>query len=248
MIRTQIQLTEEQSLRLRQAARRSGVSTAEVIRRSVDRYLEQDAAVAPGGTRLAMLEVIGKWSCGLSDISDRHDDYLDEAYLPRRDPGAGHRSGRPGTWLMNAGGGVYLDTSGLFSLFHTDDVRHSLGAQAWHDLIDSDTPLHTSNYVLVELSALLQRRLGLGAVDALGTHVLPWVNVLWVDEALHAQAVAGASRRSAARPLAGRLRRLRGHAPPRPAPGVHVRPPLRRAGVRNTALAPGALIPPASLD
>ena len=82
MIRTQIQLTEEQSARLRQAARRSGVSTAEVIRRSVDRFLEQDAAAAPGGTRLAMLEVIGKWSCGLTDIADRHDDYLDEAYLP----------------------------------------------------------------------------------------------------------------------------------------------------------------------
>jgi hypothetical protein len=81
LIRTQIQLTEEQSARLRQAARRSGVSTAEVIRRSVDRYLEQDAA-APGGTRRAMLEVIGRWSCGLTDIADRHDDYLDEAYLP----------------------------------------------------------------------------------------------------------------------------------------------------------------------
>jgi predicted nucleic acid-binding protein len=91
---------------------------------------------------------------------------------------------------MNTNGGVFLDTSGLFSVFHKDDVRHSLGAQAWHDLADSDTPLHTSSYVLVELSALLQRRLGVDAVDSLGTHVLPWVNVLWVDEVLHAQAVA----------------------------------------------------------
>jgi Ribbon-helix-helix protein, copG family len=84
MIRTQIQLTEEQSVRLRQVARRSGVSTAEVIRRSVDRYLDQQEAMAPGGaTRLAMLEVVGKWNSGLSDVSARHDDYLDEAYLPR---------------------------------------------------------------------------------------------------------------------------------------------------------------------
>jgi hypothetical protein len=29
-----------------------------------------------------MLEVVGKWSCGLADIAERHDDYLDEAYLP----------------------------------------------------------------------------------------------------------------------------------------------------------------------
>jgi hypothetical protein len=83
LIRTQIQLTEEQRRRLREAARRSGVSTAEVIRQSVDRFLDQGAGAssAPLG-RLSALEVVGKWSCGLTDIADRHDDYLDEAYLP----------------------------------------------------------------------------------------------------------------------------------------------------------------------
>ncbi len=84
MIRTQIQLTETQSARLREVARRSGVSTAEVIRRSVDRFLEQDAAAPPGGaTRSTALEIIGRWSSGLSDVSERHDDYLDDAYLPK---------------------------------------------------------------------------------------------------------------------------------------------------------------------
>jgi hypothetical protein len=84
VIRTQIQLTEQQSTRLRQVARRSGVSAAEVIRRSVDRYLEQDEAAPPGGaTRLNMLEVVGKFHSGLSDVAERHDDYLDEAYLPK---------------------------------------------------------------------------------------------------------------------------------------------------------------------
>jgi predicted nucleic acid-binding protein len=92
---------------------------------------------------------------------------------------------------MSTHAGVFLDTSGLFSAFHRDDVRHSAGAQTWESLITGDTPLFTCNYVVLELSALLQRRLGLDAVDALGSHVLPWVNVLWVDEALHAQAVAG---------------------------------------------------------
>ncbi len=86
MIRTQIQLTEEQSARLRQAARRSGVSTAEVIRRSIDRYLEQEAAQPAGATRLAMLQSVGRFHSGLSDVSERHDDYLDEAYLPKQNP------------------------------------------------------------------------------------------------------------------------------------------------------------------
>ncbi|MBN1631954.1 MAG: ribbon-helix-helix protein, CopG family [Thermoleophilia bacterium] len=80
MIRTQIQLTEEQSRGVREAARRSGVSTAEVIRRSVDRFLEQEAAPSVASTRMSALEIVGRFSCGLSDIADRHDDYLEEAY------------------------------------------------------------------------------------------------------------------------------------------------------------------------
>jgi hypothetical protein len=86
VIRTQIQLTEQQSTRLHQAAKRSGVSVAEVIRRGVDQYLDQDETAQPGGTtRLAMLEIVGKWSCGLTDIADRHDDYSEETYLPPAD-------------------------------------------------------------------------------------------------------------------------------------------------------------------
>ena len=83
MIRTQIQLTETQSVRVREAARRAGVSTAEIIRQSVDRFLGQEVAGHPAGAgRLSALEVVGRWSCGLTDIADRHDDYLDEAYMP----------------------------------------------------------------------------------------------------------------------------------------------------------------------
>lgn len=87
--------------------------------------------------------------------------------------------------------GVYLDTSALFALFDADDAAHGAAAQVWRRLISSDAPLHTCNYVLVELTALLQHRVGLAAAGALETHVLPWVNVLCVDVALHGQAVAG---------------------------------------------------------
>ncbi|MBN1631953.1 MAG: PIN domain-containing protein [Thermoleophilia bacterium] len=87
--------------------------------------------------------------------------------------------------------GVFLDTSGLFAVFHRDDVRHDAAGRAWESLLRSESSLHTSSYVLVELTALLQRRLGVDAVDALTTYVLPWVNVVWVDESLHREATAG---------------------------------------------------------
>jgi len=84
VIRTQIQLTETQSRMVHEAARRSGVSGAEIIRQSIDRFLEHDAATTPAATdRLSALEVIGLFHSGLSDLAVRHDDYLDEAYLPR---------------------------------------------------------------------------------------------------------------------------------------------------------------------
>jgi hypothetical protein len=56
MIRTQIQLTEEQSARLHEAARRSGVSSAELIRRSLDRFLDTGlGGSAAMGSRLSAL-------------------------------------------------------------------------------------------------------------------------------------------------------------------------------------------------
>jgi hypothetical protein len=83
VIRTQIQLTEEQSRRLQSEARRSGRSVAEVIRRSVDRYLEHESGPESGAvTRLSALQVSGLFHSGESDVSARHDDYLDEAYKP----------------------------------------------------------------------------------------------------------------------------------------------------------------------
>jgi Ribbon-helix-helix protein, copG family len=85
MVRTQIQLTEQESEALKEAARRSGVSVAELIRQSVDRFLEQTTTRAPAGVgRLAALQVVGRFNSGLTDVSARFDDYLDEAYLPPR--------------------------------------------------------------------------------------------------------------------------------------------------------------------
>jgi hypothetical protein len=87
MVRTQIQLTEEQSSRLREAARRSGLSAAEIIRQSVDRFLAQGAGGPIGSTtRLSALEVSGRFHSGLSDVAARHDVYLDEAYRPPAAP------------------------------------------------------------------------------------------------------------------------------------------------------------------
>lgn len=83
---------------------------------------------------------------------------------------------------------VFLDTSGLYAMLDGDDAANPSVAEAWRRLLASDASLHTSNYVLLELEALLQRRLGVEAVDVLATYITPVVNAVWVDERVHAQA------------------------------------------------------------
>lgn len=77
MVRTQIQLTEEQACRLKEIAARRGVSMAELIRQAVERILEESQW---GEKRRRALEVAGKFP-GPFDLSANHDKYLVEGYL-----------------------------------------------------------------------------------------------------------------------------------------------------------------------
>ncbi|MBI2237243.1 MAG: ribbon-helix-helix protein, CopG family [Actinobacteria bacterium] len=79
MIRTQIQLTEDQAARLRRIAAERGVSIAEVIREAVDRLPDPHDRAERWARALA---AVGKGHDreGATDVSVRHDDYLAEAY------------------------------------------------------------------------------------------------------------------------------------------------------------------------
>jgi hypothetical protein len=82
MIRTQIQLTEEQARALRRIAGERGVSMATLIREAVDRVL-LDRTPSEERWRRA-LAVVGKYAGGAHDVSDDHDRHLAEAYLDWR--------------------------------------------------------------------------------------------------------------------------------------------------------------------
>jgi hypothetical protein len=80
MIRTQIQLTEEQARALKEAAHRENASIAELTRRAIDQWLLTTAAAPAGDRRQRALAVVGRFRSGKTDVSERHDDYLAEAY------------------------------------------------------------------------------------------------------------------------------------------------------------------------
>lgn len=81
MIRTQIQLTDEQAVQVRHLAAERGVSMAELIRFSVDRLLETTPhARDRDDLRDRARELAGRFSSGVSDLAAGHDRHLSKIY------------------------------------------------------------------------------------------------------------------------------------------------------------------------
>jgi hypothetical protein len=79
MIRTQIQLTEAQAGSLKRKASSRGVSMATLIREAVDRTLADDDAIRLRKRARAMAGGFRDRE-GATDVAERHDDYLAEAF------------------------------------------------------------------------------------------------------------------------------------------------------------------------
>ena len=93
---------------------------------------------------------------------------------------------------------VFADTSGLYAVFDRDDANHSRSRTAWVNWLRTGEVLMTNNYVLLEVTALLQHRIGMAAVRALYEDVAPVLQVHWVSEEQHRAGVGAmlaASRR-----------------------------------------------------
>ena len=83
MVRTQIQLTEEQHRDLKRWALRRGISLAEAVRRCVaERLAEEEAAATPEQALREAAAVFGKYADpeGVSNVGRDHDRYLGPAY------------------------------------------------------------------------------------------------------------------------------------------------------------------------
>ncbi len=85
---------------------------------------------------------------------------------------------------------VYADTSGLYALLDVADRRHDEAAAIVRALFGSRAVLVTSNYVVTELTALVQGRLGLDAALRMHRSLLPALEVVCADQRLHERAVA----------------------------------------------------------
>lgn len=80
MVRTQVQLTEEQSMAIKKIAISRHLSVAELIRQAVDAMIKSSAIIDTEERRKRAIDIAGRFSSGKHDISREHDKYLVDAF------------------------------------------------------------------------------------------------------------------------------------------------------------------------
>ncbi|MES2209372.1 MAG: PIN domain-containing protein [Chloroflexota bacterium] len=83
---------------------------------------------------------------------------------------------------------IFIDTAAFYALVDNRDPNHLPSRRALEKLRAADAGLLTHEYVVVETTALIQHRLGIGALREFTDRLLPIVEVVWVDAQLHAEA------------------------------------------------------------
>jgi uncharacterized protein len=88
---------------------------------------------------------------------------------------------------------VLVDTSALYAVLDADDVNHDAAAAGWRLLLDQldrdECQPITHSSVIVEITALVQRRLGMAAVRHLHDNFLELLTTVWVDAELNQRAM-----------------------------------------------------------
>ncbi|MGQ9804371.1 MAG: type II toxin-antitoxin system VapC family toxin [Anaerolineae bacterium] len=85
---------------------------------------------------------------------------------------------------------IFVDTSAFLAVIDRDDRFHPQAREVWEEWLSRGAILITSNYVVLETTALLQNRIGMKAVGLFHTDVLPVIQQEWIEPDLHHRAVA----------------------------------------------------------
>ncbi|MCK5804131.1 MAG: type II toxin-antitoxin system VapC family toxin [Lentisphaeria bacterium] len=85
---------------------------------------------------------------------------------------------------------VFIDTSAFLAILNRDDLWAVRAGRQWRHLVENEATMLTTSYVVLETTAILQRRIGMDAVRAFVDAVLPPVDVFPVDSKLHSAALS----------------------------------------------------------
>jgi predicted nucleic acid-binding protein len=84
---------------------------------------------------------------------------------------------------------IFVDTSVFLAVLAEDDSNNAIAAETLATLAENGEQLITTNYILVESYALIQRRMGMNAVQDFQNTILPSLALVWVNAEEHQQAM-----------------------------------------------------------
>jgi predicted nucleic acid-binding protein len=85
---------------------------------------------------------------------------------------------------------IFVDTSAFLAVLDGSDNNYTKAKPFWEKIIKSNDILLCHNYILVEASALILRRLGMEAVRVFEQDIIPVLRILWVTKEIHSAAVS----------------------------------------------------------
>ena len=94
---------------------------------------------------------------------------------------------------------IFIDTSAFLAVLDGSDRNHTCANPFWAQIISREEVLLCHNYILVETSAVLLRRIGMKAVRVFEQDIIPVLHIIWVTKEVHSAAVSAhlmADRRS----------------------------------------------------
>jgi predicted nucleic acid-binding protein len=84
---------------------------------------------------------------------------------------------------------IFVDTSVFLAVLAEDDSNNEIAARTLATLVENGAQLITTNYILVESYALIQRRMGMNAVQDFQDKILPSLNLVWINTEEHERAM-----------------------------------------------------------
>ncbi|OGD23311.1 MAG: hypothetical protein A2Y70_02075 [Candidatus Aminicenantes bacterium RBG_13_64_14] len=94
---------------------------------------------------------------------------------------------------------VFVDTSAILAVLDAGDTNHAQAKAFWEKTVGAGEGLVCHNYILVETSAVILRRLGVEAVRVFEHDIVPVLRLVWVTSEVHESAASAhllASRRT----------------------------------------------------
>lgn len=80
---------------------------------------------------------------------------------------------------------TFVDTSVFLAVLAEDDNNNKVAAETLATLAENGEQLISTNYILVESYALIQRRMGMDAIQDFQNKILPSLTLVWITPEDH---------------------------------------------------------------